>query len=600
MQLPLFGDEAFYWLESRHLAWAYDDVPGLTAWLIRLGTGIGGHREWAVRLPFLVLALLTVALLMRIAASLGRPVDAWTSGVLSLSLPLFAFNGLLALPDVPLTLAVLMCVHGLAALQRTSHSHASPRAGAIWLASGIALGWLSHYRFAVPFAAAGLCLLIHPSGQQLLQQARLWCAGLIGSAIGLAPLLWHQFAEAGSGFAFQFVDRHPWRLQPEALVDPLLQALLATPILFALLTLTLWLALRRSSRVDVSLVAGVGASILICFLVLGPFVDTERSRLHWPLPALLIAATLLPTALATAQLHLQKLLPAALGFAAMALGAVFVMLMTLAHAPQRLATSPAYLYGFTGWRQAEEQVRLALDALPADTVVIADHFMLAAELAFSLRDERAIFSLDHALNSKHGRQGELTRMGLSETYAMREAKTRPVLLVLEESATRLRQRPDWMRRVCERFPTAQLVFDVSVDHRRKRLIGYMQAPNSALSCLPPAVGYLAKPVAGAPSVGHIDIEGWAIRDRVGLVAVRARLDGLVLGDLDARLDSPAIQQMFPRSDDPRHPRVGFRGRLTSQLPAGRYWLEIEAEGFDGVRSIIASAEVDWRPLLVGE
>src|SRR3546814_6972205 len=36
-RLPLFVDEAFYWQESRHLLWAYSDLPGLTAWLIRLG-----------------------------------------------------------------------------------------------------------------------------------------------------------------------------------------------------------------------------------------------------------------------------------------------------------------------------------------------------------------------------------------------------------------------------------------------------------------------------------------------------------------------------------------------------------------------------------
>jgi len=598
-QLPLFGDEAFYWLESRHLALAYDDVPGLTPWLIRAGTFFGGHREWAVRLPFVLLALLTIVLLMRIAASLGKPADAWTSGLLALSLPLFGFNGLLALPDVPLTLAILLCVHGLAGFQRTSRLPASQSAGAGWLAVGIALGWLSHYRFAVPFGAAGLGLLIHPAGRQLLRRPQLWFAGMIGSAVGLAPLLWHQFVESGSGFAFQFVDRHPWRFQPEALFDTLLQALLATPVLFVVLLLSLWLAMRRSSRADVSLLAGIGVSILLGFLLLGPFVDTERSRLHWTLPALLIAAIVAPAALVTTSSLVRSLLPVALGLAAIALGALFVILMTLAQAPQRLASSPAYLHGFTGWRQASEHVKRALEVLPADTVVIADHFTLAAELSFTLNDQGRIFSLDHPLNVKHGRQGELLRMRLAEDQALIAAQTHPVLVVLEQSATRLRQRPRWFRRLCESFPAAQPLFDVSVDHGRKRMIGYFQPLDSARTCVPPAVGYLSEPVAGTSNVGHIAVEGWAIRDRGGLDAVRARLDGQTLGELDHRLDSPAIQHMFPGSDDPRHPQVGFRGRLLPALPAGRYWLEIEAEGMDGVRSIIASEQIDWQPLPAG-
>ena len=27
-RLPLFVDEAFYWQEGQHLAWAYSDLPG--------------------------------------------------------------------------------------------------------------------------------------------------------------------------------------------------------------------------------------------------------------------------------------------------------------------------------------------------------------------------------------------------------------------------------------------------------------------------------------------------------------------------------------------------------------------------------------------
>jgi hypothetical protein len=42
-RLSPFGDEAFYWQESRHLAWGYSDLPPLTAWLIPLGETVAGH-----------------------------------------------------------------------------------------------------------------------------------------------------------------------------------------------------------------------------------------------------------------------------------------------------------------------------------------------------------------------------------------------------------------------------------------------------------------------------------------------------------------------------------------------------------------------------
>ncbi|WP_445143860.1 hypothetical protein [Dyella sp. Tek66A03] len=42
-RLSPFGDEAFYWQESLHLAWGYSDLPPLTAWLIPLGETVAGH-----------------------------------------------------------------------------------------------------------------------------------------------------------------------------------------------------------------------------------------------------------------------------------------------------------------------------------------------------------------------------------------------------------------------------------------------------------------------------------------------------------------------------------------------------------------------------
>ena len=48
--LPVFVDEAFYWQEGQHLAAAYSDLPGLTAWLARLGVAIGSDNTLALML----------------------------------------------------------------------------------------------------------------------------------------------------------------------------------------------------------------------------------------------------------------------------------------------------------------------------------------------------------------------------------------------------------------------------------------------------------------------------------------------------------------------------------------------------------------------
>ena len=66
--LAPFGDEAFYWQESRHLAWGYSDLPPLTAWLIRLGETFAGHSLLGMRWPFLPLGAALPWVVVRFAS----------------------------------------------------------------------------------------------------------------------------------------------------------------------------------------------------------------------------------------------------------------------------------------------------------------------------------------------------------------------------------------------------------------------------------------------------------------------------------------------------------------------------------------------------
>src|SRR5690606_1589511 len=68
VRLPAFVDEAFYWLEGQHLAPAYSDLPGLTAWLTRLGVALVGNNELGLRLPFLLMGAAVPWLMVRITS----------------------------------------------------------------------------------------------------------------------------------------------------------------------------------------------------------------------------------------------------------------------------------------------------------------------------------------------------------------------------------------------------------------------------------------------------------------------------------------------------------------------------------------------------
>src|SRR3954467_8034542 len=86
--LPLFVDEAFYWQEGQHLAWAYSDLPGLNAWLARLGSSFGGNHALALRLPFLLIGACIPWLVVRMTTREYDAHTGWQAGSLALLLPL--------------------------------------------------------------------------------------------------------------------------------------------------------------------------------------------------------------------------------------------------------------------------------------------------------------------------------------------------------------------------------------------------------------------------------------------------------------------------------------------------------------------------------
>ena len=289
-RLSLFVDEAFYWQESRHLAWAYSDLPGLTAWLIRLGTSVFGEGTLALRMPFLLLASIVPWLVVRITAREFGEGAGWVAGIAALLLPLAGSLGLMALPDTAMVVATLLCLDAGARLLRGVGYGA-----ALQLAVGLAIGALSHYRFAAVIGVGAVALLMLPQGRQALRDPRLWIAIAFGAA-AWTPLLAWNFENAEAGLRFQLVDRHPWAWQPGGAWFIAIQALLATPLLFAALLLGGWRGARADSE-PVRFIALSGGLVVLGFFVLGFFADTERVSFHWPLPGLVALLPLLPLAL---------------------------------------------------------------------------------------------------------------------------------------------------------------------------------------------------------------------------------------------------------------------------------------------------------------
>ncbi len=290
-RLPLFVDEAFYWQEGRHLAAAYSDLPGLTAWLTRLGVAMGGEHAFALRAPFLFIAALVPLLMVQMTTrELGERYG-WQAGCFALLLPLAGTLGLLALPDAVMALATLLCVDAGAKLLREVSA-----AAALELALGLSLGALSHYRFIAVIGVGFFALLMLADGRRALRDVRVWIAIAFGAS-AWAPLVAWNVGNADAGLRFQLVERHPWAFHADGILFIAIQALLVTPLLFAALAQAGWRG-RHGVLPSSRYFALLGGLVVLGFFGLGFFADTERVSFHWPLPGYLALLPLLPGVLA--------------------------------------------------------------------------------------------------------------------------------------------------------------------------------------------------------------------------------------------------------------------------------------------------------------
>jgi 4-amino-4-deoxy-L-arabinose transferase-like glycosyltransferase len=587
-RLPLFVDEAFYWQEGQHLAAAYSDLPGLTAWLSRLGVELGGgNTTLALRAPFLLIAALVPLLVVRIAAREFGGHRGWQAGCFALLLPLVGTLGLLALPDAAMALATLLCIDAGARLLRGVTAGA-----ALELAVGLAIGALSHYRFIAVIGVGFVALMLLPDGRRVLRDMRVLTAVAFGAS-AWAPLVAWNLDNSDAGLRFQLVDRHPWAFHADGLWFVAVQALMVTPLLFAALAIAAWQGSQGRQAVA-RYFALLGGLLVLGFFVLGFFADTERVSFHWPLPGYLALLLLLPSVLERWPRWLRGM---TWTLAAMGLVSVlgYYVAVSVPAVRARTAAEKWYPSNFAGWDDLADAVRVLHKSMPEGTRIVADDFKLGAELGFAL-DDADIAVLDHPLNHKHGRSPQLRLWGLETQGRMAWGDT-PVLLVVGATDVAYKHLLRRYQDLCARMGPLPPPRVLNIDHGRQRFLLFSLTGPRDGACTTPAMAWVDTPVGGA-SVGRaFEVSGWAFKDGVGLARVEILLDGHVVAEADYGRDYPGLQADWKGSTDPQHPRVGLTVKVDLRnqpgIPPGRHWLGLRLHGRDG------SVE-DWaeQPLVI--
>ena len=577
-RLPLFVDEAFYWQEGQHLAAAYSDLPGLTAWMTRAGVELFGAHPLGVRALFLLLGALLPWMVMLIGSRWFGAVAGWQAGSLAAAMPLSATLGILAVPDVPMAFAAVVCLAAGAYLLRGVAAK-----GVILLALGLVVGALSHYRFLGVIGFGFIALLLMPEGRRVLRDPRVWVALSIGVVAWLPLLAWNA-DHNDAGLRFQLVDRHPWQFALDGAVFLVIQPLLVTPILFwSMLQVSLHgLRQRTSQRVQWHYFALAGGVSTALVFLLGFFTDIERISFHWPLPGYLALLLVVPVAAHRWPRALRRW-GARLVLAGTVLALGYYLMAGSPALRQALADSKFYPRNFASWQVLATAVEQELAAMPDDAALLAGNFKIGAELGF-LRGDGDVAVLPHLLNDKHGRSEQLRQWGLLQEAPV----ARPQLLVLAPSDYRYKDLLAYYHQLCELVGPLPPPRTVSLDHGAQRfLLLRLPAERSAGPCVTPAMAWIDSPLPQQTQDTAVEVRGWAFKDGVGLERVEVLVDGQVA----AQAQYGQVQDVtgyWKISTDPQHPRVGFSANVDLRgLAPGRHWLGLRLYGRDG------SVE-DWR------
>ncbi|MEX0617607.1 MAG: glycosyltransferase family 39 protein [Pseudohongiellaceae bacterium] len=590
LQLDLYSDEIFYWKASTYPALAYSDLPFVTAQLAGAGAWLLGNSPVAVRLLFLLLGSALPFLVYWVARAVVPPIQALQAAVLALCLPLGAFAGLLAVPDVPLLFIGLLAI-GL--FVRVIHTNAM----VLWLALGVtvALGFATHYRFFPYPLAALLCLGLVPSLRPLWRQPGLWFAGFI-SLVGLYPIVSFNLGNDLSGLGYHLFNRHPWEFQAAGLLHLPTQALLVTPLLYGVMLLTLWQLYRGSRAGDThqTIFLGFAATNLLLYLLLSPWTDSTRTSIHWPLSGYFLLLVYVPRTLrdlhdrlvsvrGTAFARQLTLSVPALGFTGSLVALAVIGSQGFQNQLQPL-TGPGILSNkMAGWQEFAAMTESVLEREFAEsTTVVTDNYYTAAQAEFAAPALKT-YTID---NDKAVRDGRMAQYLLwKEDFSALSAVTlEHALFITEDSALTIPDKQNVLERICGiarsvKFLRQLILFDgdkrfsyYRVDH-----VGGGSGNDSPASLCPyPSQGWIDTPQHNDRVVGPLRIAGWVFNEDIGVDSVNILIDGEVFAKADYGTPRPDVVEVLNITTDPNRPDLGFEYLLDSTvLPNGEYALALE-------------------------
>ena len=385
-RLPLFPDETYYWDWSRRLSGGYFDHPPMIAVLIRAGTELAGLFGLAPT-PFVVRFFPVLAggvAALAASATARRIADARAAVFAALAfavMPLAAAGLVLATPDPPLLAFEAVATYAVVrALQSPARSRASL---GWWSLAGVFVGlsFASKYTALLLPLTVFVAVLVRPSLRDRLREPGPYVACVVATLV-FAPVLHWNATHDWVSFRFQ-IEHGLGRPRGSALKRELDllggQLGLVTPVLFVLVAIAVWRALRRPKD-DAHFALAVVATGSWVFFVYSAM--RRHVEANWPAPSYIAGVALVGAMMAASSSpRLAKWWRGGLALAGLLVAVLYV------HALVPVLPLPARrdpIARAAGWDDLAAPVDAARRAIGERAWVGADRYQDVSELAYHL------------------------------------------------------------------------------------------------------------------------------------------------------------------------------------------------------------------------
>ena len=184
--IPLYGDEAQYWLWSKNLDFGYYSKPPMIAFLINLSTNIFGDTEAGTRFLSPIIHCGTAFAIFALAKNLYSSHIGRLAALTYITFPAIFFSSMLISTDVPILLIWTLALNQFYKAVESMHLKN-------WLMLGVlfGLGMLTKYHFAI-FGLAGLVYIYKTKKLPfILCTYKPYLAALIALSIFAPNIIWN-------------------------------------------------------------------------------------------------------------------------------------------------------------------------------------------------------------------------------------------------------------------------------------------------------------------------------------------------------------------------------------------------------------------------